>query len=264
MSNGEKLVRELQARSAREQQRDADREAKAARQQMRTADRREAARKREQQKRGRAPVGFWQSREMWLIFLAALMLGVVALVFLYDHFYEHWQDPEESLFARWGHVLSWSAVLLGLYSIGLVCWFGVWRKLLRFELVGYDSIAGRDKTGELEVPWVAFRVAVTLKEDDAVARAAVRAALEILAARATRFMKSDDDAKADSEHRWHLRGDLLAFGKGSRGIFVTGLLRRWLLGELNRVARRWPIERVEITARYTGDFYRVPSETMTP
>jgi hypothetical protein len=164
--------------------------------------------------------------------------------------------------ARFSRPLIGVAVALVLYLGAAWAWMSLWRRGLRYRLIGYDRIEGVDTTDDRKVPWIAFEVYVFLQRDDAAARRAAVLALEILASRANEMGDGDDDAHPDTSQRWTVTPEaLVARGESWKAIYITGLFRKWLRSELNDVARQFPVASVEIHARYTGFGFRIPLST---
>jgi len=243
----------LEARAAAErrsaEETSAARERKAARRTSRERSERERDRRRSR----RAPTGFGSSVHAFSGVFGGVVLAAAA-----------------AALAMSGELLAWAPVL-GAAAVGLAGYLGVtwlalsfWRSRLRFRLHGFDTIRGEDHTGERQVPWIAFEVRVSVAGDDPDTRRAVALALDVLASRVNRLLDENEEARVRAEQRWEVRDALVAAGESWKEIYISGLLRRWLSGEMNEVASTWPgVEAVRVDARYTGRSFEISTGTMS-
>lgn len=245
-------LRDLEAKAARERSRAETAAAATAGREAALAAKRDAGGAQQRARSRRAPTGLAGSvHSFWggLGFIG--LLATAGALWLSD------------ALGDWAGVLLGAAGALGVYLVGAWTYFSWWRTRLRFRLTGYDAIRGDDDSGDAEVRWIALEVRVTLAADEVEARRAVVLALDILASRANGLLASNQDTRVQPGQHWAVHDDLSARGEAWKKIYVTGLLRRWLAGEMNEVAARWPAVRaVEVDARFTDRSFTIPTDRM--
>jgi hypothetical protein len=199
----------------------------------------------------RAPTEFWYQ------FHVKIVLGLFMMLMMFwglGAMKASFQIPLEvvaGLSALAGMVLAVSAVN-----------HVVWRKRLKFDLIGYDEIKGKGNNADNYVSWIRFTIRVTLTEEDETVKRYVATALQMLAARAESDAKSDSDAKWSPEKAWQVADPLTATGEGTVTLYTVGVLRKWLRREMNTVARETgKVKSVTVKATYTGSSYYVTPST---
>lgn len=239
MGDAEELEAEARAaeerlRRQREAERRAESQAEARRQRSLQAGREADA---------RAPISGWSEIQAEALFSGLPLALMVAMWW--------WQAPPPTWL--WGVVGLWALWLSAALLRG-----ALWRRLLPYELLGYEHIAGHCSTPDGEAPILGFRVTVRLAPDaPAEAERAVQAALRLLVSTANARLAGDPDYREATRWTSTAQG---AAGEGSFGFYRTGLWRRWLSGPMRRAARGGSVVSVRVEARFTDKHFTLPSD----
>lgn len=239
MGDAEEKLRQLEAEARAEERKVLEAEAEAARATQRK-EAAEATKRREGDRR--APGYFSQMR-----FVGLMAVALVAGALLGGA----WSEG-----APVGPVFLYGAPVWALAV--LVTWVDslTWKKRLPFEVRGEDVISGTDGTGSDRVPWIGVTIRVVLQAN--ATHPAVNTTLQVFASQMNTMMKADTDASFTDQQRWLVKHGLLR-GETTKAMYTTRMLEKWLRREvrlLHEVAR---IERVEVSAAYTGSSYWAPS-----
>jgi hypothetical protein len=84
--------------------------------------------------------------------------------------------------------------------------------------------------------------------------------LDLLIAHVGELMAKDTDAKPGAGRTWH-RIDHAVQGEAGNPIYSERVIERWLRNEARLLAKVYPVERITVSARYTGGGYHVSSTT---
>ncbi len=203
-------------------------------------------RTRKERSAARAPISFFSSMRFFGLAGVLLIGGVVGAVAHLENAKMPWPEIAAA-------VGAWAAVvaLLALDN-------ATWRWRLPFRVTGYQHIDGSDGTAGDYAPWIAFRVEIVTK-GDASARAHVAKVLGILESRANKEGFSDKDTKYGGAQVWRVHENGSVAGQGTFAIYTTRIIERWLRREVRLLARVVPVEKVVVSAKYTGSGYRLPS-----
>jgi hypothetical protein len=161
-----------------------------------------------------------------------------------------------------GQIWGWSAGLAGgavlaalLLAHRLEAWW--WRRRLPFRLTGFNRIRGEPGgRTEDDFAYVACKLRVELVDPGAGAEA-LAGALEILASRLSDAQARERRFQMAPHRVWRVRGDTLQ-GELDGSLWGSRWLEQWLRREAVLLHRAHPIREVVVSARYTGDSYRVP------
>jgi len=241
-------LRALEEAAEREEARERRRNEQEETARARDEEKRTAAAEAQRERAGRPPTGFARSMHAFYVLLASMTW----LAFLIA------AASEGDLRACWPYFAAGLAVI-AIYA--LVAWYvlSTWRRRLTFALEGFDRIAGDDSTDARHVAWIAFRVKVELRAADDDTLRAVAAALAVLVARGNAALASEKSMNATSRQRWRTVSGREVAGEGTQALYTTGVLRRWLTGEMSDVGRGGgAVASVRVSARYTGKAYRDP------
>ena len=198
-----------------------------------------SAEERRRRAQARAPIGFVGSPRFMVMALSGGLIGM------------SWVALHEALPAVVnGAALAWlvvtAAIVIDVYT---------WRRRLGFTLEGYERIDGTSPAEDGFAPWIAFSVAIYLRDVSADAVRQRDRVLEMLITRIDKMHKADNDLSSRAPV-WH-RSDTATAGDTGYPIYAKRVIERWLRREVRLLAAAYPIDRVVVSARYTGGGFHV-------
>jgi hypothetical protein len=101
-------------------------------------------------------------------------------------------------------------------------------------------------------------VRVALRDDSQDARAARARAVDVLVSRCNAMLNKDEDLKPTAGQWWRLHEDGSCRGECTFEIYTTRRLEKWMRGEVALLAKAHPVEKVIVSARFTGSSSRIP------